>query len=57
MSTSGWLVGCMQLWKGAAVCAVVSDEHSGVEEIMGNVQGFTSKEPEWFAVIEELALG
>jgi hypothetical protein len=45
VSTSGWLlVVYMQLWKGAAACAVVSDEHSGVEEMMGIVMGFT-KEP------------
>jgi hypothetical protein len=35
----------MQLWKGAVGCAVVSDEHSGVKEMMGIVQGFT-KDPE-----------
>lgn len=44
----------IQLWKGAAVCAVVGGEHSGVDEMMGIVKGLT-KEP-GFAVAEEFAL-
>ena len=43
-----------QLWKGAAVCAVVGGEHSGVDEMLGIVKNLT-KEP-GFAVAEEFAL-
>ena len=44
----------VQLWKGAAVCAVVGGEHSGVDEMLGIVKGLT-KEP-GFVVAEEFAL-